>query len=60
VKSALLGAEGLRSLEISVQTYKGKVQLTGFVDAKVQIAQAGKIVASESGVKSVLNDLTLK
>jgi osmotically-inducible protein OsmY len=60
VKSALLRAEGLRSLEVAVQTYKGKMQLAGFVDSKVQIAQAGKIAPGESGVKSVLNDLTLK
>ena len=60
VKAALLRAEGLRSLEISVQTYKGKVQLAGFADSKVQIAQAGKIAAHEPGVKLVLNDLTTK
>jgi len=60
VKAALLKAEGLRSLETSVQTYKGRVQLAGFVDSKDQIAQAGKIAARESGVKSVLNNLTVK
>ncbi len=60
VKAALLGEEGLRSLEVSVQTYKGKVQLAGFVDGKEQIDQAGKIAARESGVKSVLNNLALK
>jgi len=60
VKAALLRAEGLRSLDVSVQTYKGKVQLAGFVDNKDQIAQAGKLAAREAGVKAVLNDLTLK
>ncbi len=60
VKSALLRAEGLKSLEVSVQTYNGKVQLAGFVDTEDQIVQAGKIAARESGVKSVLNNLTLK
>jgi len=60
VKSALLGAEGLRSLEISVQTNNGKVQLAGFVGSKAQIAQAEKIAERESGAKSVLNKLTLK
>lgn len=60
VKAALLRAEGLRSLAISVQTYQGKVQLAGFADSKDQIAQAGKIAAREPGVKVVLNDLTMK
>ena len=60
VKSALLRAEGLKSLEVSVQTYKGKVQLAGFVDSKDQVDQAGKIATRESGVKSVLNNLTVK
>jgi len=60
VKAALLRAEGLWSLEVSVQTYRGKVQLAGFVDSMDQVAQAGKIAARESGVKSVLNSLTVK
>jgi len=60
VKTALLRAEGLRSLEISVQTNQGKVQLAGFADSKVQIAQAGTIAAHEPGVKAVLNDLAAK
>ena len=60
VKAALLRAEGLRSLEISVQTYKGKVQLAGFADNKFQIAQAARIAAQEPDVKAVLNDLTVK
>lgn len=60
VKAALLGEEGLRSLDVSVQTYRGKVQLAGFIDSKDQIAQAGKIAAGESGVRSVLNNLAIK
>ena len=60
VKAALLRAEGIRSLEVSVQTYRGRVQLAGFVDSKDQVAQAGKIAARASGVKSVLNNLTVK
>lgn len=60
VKAALLGEEGLRSLEVSVQTHKGKVQLAGFVDSKDQIARAGTIAARETGVQSVLNNLTVK
>ncbi len=60
VKTALLQSEGLKSLEISVKTDRGRVQLAGFVDSKNQIAQAGKVASSETGVKSVLNDLKLK
>ena len=60
VKSALLREEGLRSLEVSVQTYKGRVQLAGFVDNNEQIAETGKIAARASGVKFVQNNLTVK
>jgi osmotically-inducible protein OsmY len=36
------------------------VQLAGFADSKIQIAQAGKLAEHEPGVKAVLNDLTVK
>jgi copper chaperone CopZ len=60
VKAALFQVEGLQSLEVSVQTNKGRVQLAGFVDSTEQIAQSGTIAANESGVNAVLNDLTVK
>jgi hyperosmotically inducible protein len=60
VKAALLAAKGLPSTAISVETYKGKVQLSGFVDSKAQIAEAGKVAAGVSGVHTVQNNLSLK
>ena len=43
VKSALLADPGIKSLDISVLTHKGEVQLTGFVNRSDQIEQAGKL-----------------
>ena len=60
VKAALLTAKGLPSTAISVETYKGRVQLSGFVDNKDQIAQAAKVVSAVSGVKLLQNNLATK
>lgn len=60
VKSELLITKGIPSTAISVETYEGKVQLSGFVDNKQQIAAAGKIAAGVVGVKAVKNNLTVK
>jgi osmotically-inducible protein OsmY len=60
VKS-LLGADAfLKSFEISVETYKGIVQLSGFVDSQKAIDKAGEIAGSVKGVKSVKNNLNVK
>lgn len=60
VKGNLLKDEGLKSLKVSVKTYKGVVQLSGFVETENQIQQAGKIAAETEGVKSVKNSLLIK
>lgn len=60
VKGELLVAKGVPSTAISVETYEGQVQLSGFVDKKEQIEAAGKIAARVSGVRVVKNDLKLK
>jgi osmotically-inducible protein OsmY len=60
VKSMLAADSYLKSFEISVQTYKGIVQLTGFVDSQKAIDKAGEIARSVKGVKSVKNDLNVK
>jgi len=60
VKSSLAADDFLKSFEISVQTYKGIVQLTGFVDSQKAIDKAGEIARSVKGVKSVKNDLNVK
>ena len=60
VKAALLKGEGIPSTAISVETYQGKVQLSGFVETKAQVTQAGTLAKGVSGVKSVQNNLQVK
>jgi hypothetical protein len=40
VKSAMIGSSGLKSTDIGVETFKGVVQLSGFVDSQAQMSQA--------------------
>jgi osmotically-inducible protein OsmY len=60
VKTALLADPGLKSLAVSVETYRGAVQLSGFVNSEVQIQKAVAVTRSVSGVQSVKNDLHVK
>lgn len=46
--------------QIDVETFKGKVQLSGFVNTKEEAATAGRVAASTKGVKSVVNSLVVK
>lgn len=60
VKAAILQDPALKSLQISVKTYKGVVQLSGFVDSKDMVERAGKVAGQVSGVRDVKNGLTVK
>ena len=60
VKAAILGQPGLKSSEINVETFKGRVQLSGFVSSRDDIQSAVKVASAVSGVKSVKNDMQLK
>lgn len=60
VKEALLAASGLVSKAISVETYEGRVQLSGFVPAPDMASRAGRVVASVSGVLLVSNNLLVR
>ncbi|MDR7376258.1 hyperosmotically inducible protein [Rhodoferax ferrireducens] len=60
VKSALLADPDVKSLDFKVETRKGEVQLSGFVESQAQIDRATSIVQGVSGVKSVDNKLSLK
>jgi len=60
VKAAILNEPSLTSAEINVETFKGVVQLSGFVHDKADIAKATAIAHSVSGVNSVKNDMRLK
>ena len=60
VKTAIFNDASLKSNDISVETFKGRVQLSGFVDSSADIAQAGTVAKGVGGVTSVKNDLRLK
>src|SRR5919108_3066523 len=60
VKQALVAASGLPSKAISVETYEGRVQLSGFVPAPEMASRAGRVVAGVSGVLLVSNNLLVK
>jgi hyperosmotically inducible periplasmic protein len=60
VKSALLAAPDIKSFDISVVTYQGEVQLTGFVNNQGQIDQATTLARAAEGASSVKNELAIK
>ena len=60
VKSALLGDDAVNSFEIKVETVKGVVQLSGFVDTLDQKAAAEKDASAVSGVTDVQSNLIVK
>lgn len=60
VKAAILGEPTLKSLEINVETFKGAVQLSGFVSTQVAINKAIEITRSVHGVSSVKNNMLIK
>jgi len=60
VKSLLAADDFLKSFQISVETYKGSVQLSGFVNSRQAADKADQITRSVQGVKSVKNDLIVK
>ena len=60
VKAALIDNEELSASEINVETFKGRVQLSGFVSDRSDIAEATDVVEEIDGVASVQNDLVVK
>ena len=60
VKAAILDESTLKSSEINVETFKGAVQLSGFVNSQADIDKAVEITRQINGVKSVKNDMQLK
>jgi osmotically-inducible protein OsmY len=60
VKASIFNEPTLKSMEINVETFKGAVQLSGFVAKPADIAKAGSIARGVAGVKSVKNDLRTK
>ena len=60
VKAALLAEQGIPSLAISVETYEGRVQLSGFVKAPDIVSRAGRVTAGVSGVRTVHNNIAVR
>ena len=60
VKAAIFKEPSLKSAEINVETFKGTVQLTGFVSSRADINKAVEVARGVSGVTSVRNDMRLK
>jgi len=60
VKAAIFNEATLKTMQINVETFKGVVQLSGFVDSAQSVKKAGEVAGSVSGVVSVKNDLLVK
>lgn len=60
VKALLFNEPNLRSGQINVETFKGVVQLSGFVHSRADIERAVEIARSVKGVTSVKNDMQLR
>ena len=60
VKAAILDEPTLKVAEINVETFKGAVQLSGFVSSQAAAHKAVEVARSVRGVKSVKNDMRVK
>ena len=60
VKSALLADPDVKGFDFKVETRKGEVQLSGFVDKQTQIDLAVTVTRGVAGVKNVQNNVSLK
>ena len=60
VKSALLADAEVKSFDFKVETRKGEVQLSGFVDSQIQLDRALTLARAVEGVKSIDSKVTMK
>ncbi len=60
VKAELLADADVKGLAVNVETYNGRVQLSGFVDTIAQKNKAAQVARQVSGVQWVKNDLVVK
>jgi hyperosmotically inducible protein len=60
VKAAILNEPTLKVAEINVETFKGVVQLSGFVSSQAAANKAVEVARGVGGVKSVKNDMRVK
>jgi osmotically-inducible protein OsmY len=60
VKAAIFNDPELKVLQINVETFKGEVQLSGFVNSSATAARAVQVARSVAGVQSVKNNMVIK
>ena len=60
VKAAIFNEPSLKSSEINVETFKGRVQLSGFVSSGTNVDRAVALAQGVNGVTSVKDDMRLK
>jgi osmotically-inducible protein OsmY len=60
VKAAIFNEPTLKSAQINVESFKGTVQLSGFVSSRADINKAVEVARGVAGVTSVKNDMRLR
>lgn len=60
VKTELIRDDFVKARDVNVDTFRGTVQISGFVDSPEQKARAGEIAAQITGVRNVVNNITVK
>ena len=60
VKAAIFKEPTLKTTEINVETFKGSVQLSGFVGSRANMVKAVEVARSVGGVKDVRDDMRIK
>lgn len=60
VKAAIFDEPSLKTLQIKVESFKGEVQLSGFVDSSASVNKAEAVARGVQGVIKVKNDLIVK
>lgn len=60
VKTELVRDEVVKAMQVDVTTFKGNVQLSGFVDTQEQKARAAQLAMAVEGVTNVTNNISVK
>lgn len=60
VKAAFVKDDNVKARDVSVETFKGVVQLSGFVNTQEEKSRAGQIAAGVVGVRDVKNNIVVK
>lgn len=60
VKAAVFNEPSLKSAQINIETFKGQVQLSGFVGSQAEINKTVEVARAVGGVTAVKNDMRIK